>query len=330
MTFDERTNAIASFGFTERQARFLVHVMIHSGVCVQRQYRTFAAVAHGQTTRDFFVRLVAQRYATTYPCGHNRGVIYHLRHKAMYRAIGDVNSRLRRTAFLGRSVERLMLLDAVLAAPSLKWLGTASDKMSYFSTRLGDRLRRDEYPRLIFGEGPTAGVRYFPDKLPIGVAADGSQHVFVYLVTHPLPREFRIFLHRFGELFRALQTWTLRLLIPRHLSSAGARYRSALREELATPLSREKVDELRWYFRHRLAGAPLDGDANARYGRAQRAFSAARYRVLYRVWRDAGDVVLDAARSPVLTDALTRGTGAIELQFLPHRYNHLLPLVGTA
>jgi hypothetical protein len=307
-----------------------VHVMIHSGVCVQRQYRTFASVVHGQTTRDFFLRLVDDRYAAAYPSGHNRGVIYHVRHKALYRAIDDVNSRLRRTAFLGRSVERLMLLDAVLSCPSLRWLGTASDKMSYFSTRVGGGLRRDEYPRLIFGEGPTAGVRYFPDKLPIGVAEDGSQHVFLYLVTHPLPREFRIFLHRYAELFRALQAWTLRLLIPRHLTSAGERYRSALREELATPLSREKADELGWYFRRRVRETPLDDSSSQRYERAQRAFSAARFRVLYRVWRDAGDVVLDSARSPVLTDALARGTGAVELYFLPHRYNHLLPLVGTA
>ena len=32
----ERLNAIASFGFTERQARFLVNVLLHSGVFVER------------------------------------------------------------------------------------------------------------------------------------------------------------------------------------------------------------------------------------------------------------------------------------------------------
>jgi len=34
----ERINAIASFGFTERQARFLVNVLLHSGVFVERHY----------------------------------------------------------------------------------------------------------------------------------------------------------------------------------------------------------------------------------------------------------------------------------------------------
>ena len=33
----ERLNAIASFGFTERQARFLLNVLLHSGVFVERQ-----------------------------------------------------------------------------------------------------------------------------------------------------------------------------------------------------------------------------------------------------------------------------------------------------
>ena len=37
MTFAERVHAIAEKGFTERQAGFLVTVMLHSGVCVRRQ-----------------------------------------------------------------------------------------------------------------------------------------------------------------------------------------------------------------------------------------------------------------------------------------------------
>jgi hypothetical protein len=37
MTFDERVKAVSEFGFTMRQARFLVTVMLHGGVCVPRQ-----------------------------------------------------------------------------------------------------------------------------------------------------------------------------------------------------------------------------------------------------------------------------------------------------
>ena len=47
MSFEDRVKAVAEFGFTERQARFLVTVILHSGVCVPRQYASFAGTAYG-------------------------------------------------------------------------------------------------------------------------------------------------------------------------------------------------------------------------------------------------------------------------------------------
>ena len=47
MTWDERVKAIADHGFTERQAGFLVTVMLHSGVCLGRHYSAFARITHG-------------------------------------------------------------------------------------------------------------------------------------------------------------------------------------------------------------------------------------------------------------------------------------------
>lgn len=38
----DRVEGVAAFGFTQRQARFLVTVMLHSGVCLLRQYTAFA------------------------------------------------------------------------------------------------------------------------------------------------------------------------------------------------------------------------------------------------------------------------------------------------
>ena len=52
----DRTRAIAAFGFTERQARFLVTVMLHSGVFVERQYCGFLGTVHGQKSTDFLRR----------------------------------------------------------------------------------------------------------------------------------------------------------------------------------------------------------------------------------------------------------------------------------
>ncbi len=43
MTFEQRTAALTAKGFTDRQARFRVTVMLHSGACMDRQYCAFTA-----------------------------------------------------------------------------------------------------------------------------------------------------------------------------------------------------------------------------------------------------------------------------------------------
>ena len=123
MTAEERFAAVAGFGFTPRQARFLTLVMRHAGVCLLRQYSAFAGIVHGQKTRKFFAKLVRLEYASMHDCRHNRAVLYHLNNRRLYRAVGDGESRLRRPLTLGQAVHRLMVLDAIVEDPDLVWLG---------------------------------------------------------------------------------------------------------------------------------------------------------------------------------------------------------------
>ena len=95
-----------------------------------------------------------------------------------------------------------MLLDAVLDDRDFTWLGPSTDKRRHFMRHLEDRLETRDYPHLLFGDGPTKAVRYFPDKLPIGVQPYAHPHVFVYLVTRPSPMDFRLFLLRHTALLR--------------------------------------------------------------------------------------------------------------------------------
>jgi hypothetical protein len=60
----ERVLAIMAFGYSERQARFLVHVLVHSGVFLERQYCLFAGIAHGQKTHDFLHKLIERKHVT--------------------------------------------------------------------------------------------------------------------------------------------------------------------------------------------------------------------------------------------------------------------------
>ena len=110
-----------------------------------------------------------------------------------------------------------MLLDAVLDDREFIWLGPSMDKRRHFIRHLGDRLEVRDYPHLLFGDGPEKTVRYFPDKLPIGMQPHADTHVFVYLVTRPSPMDFRLFLLRHVPLLRVLFRWTVRLLLPRQL-----------------------------------------------------------------------------------------------------------------
>lgn len=332
MTLEERTRAVALFGFTERQARFLTTVMVHSGVCMRRQYCAFAHIERGQKTHDFFARLVNGDYATAYPCAQSRAYLYHLHHKGLYRSIGEPNNRHRRRVFLSRAVERLMLLDVVVAHPDLTWLGTERDKLAYFTLRSTARVPLDTCPQLTFTGGEQTTVRYFPDKLPIGVDADERTHIFCYLLTdahHTF--DFRAFLHRHANLLRRLSAWSVRLLVPQHLAPAVPRYTGAFRDELEAPLSPTTVEHLRWYFQARRARSdPATAPIDERFEQAKRAFASPRFRALFEAWSRVGEPALDAAYSPLLADALARGTGRLETYVLPHPYLHLLPLVGTA
>src|SRR5206468_11541405 len=139
------------FGFTERQARFLVTVMLHSGVCLQRQYAAFAGIVHGQKTRKFFDKLVRRGYVRAYTCRHNRGRVYHVRHKPLYRAIGETDSRHRRPMSAARVVDSLVLLDAMLATPSVEWL-RADEEMRVHLTGVAG-ISSEEAERLTRREG---------------------------------------------------------------------------------------------------------------------------------------------------------------------------------
>ena len=78
----ERAEALAAFGFTERQARFLVQVLLHAGVFVERQYCQFGGITHGQKATDFLARLVGRQYATPIATGAlHRGRLFHLHYK---------------------------------------------------------------------------------------------------------------------------------------------------------------------------------------------------------------------------------------------------------
>ena len=328
LTAERRLKAVAEFGFTERQARFLVTVMLHGGVCVPRQYAAFAGIAYGHKVNVFFDKLVRLGFATVCDCRHNRARLYHVHHTGLYRAIGEPHSRFRRPVPAARAIERVMLLDGVVTSPELIWLGTEQEKVNFFAETVPS-VPPERLPHVAVGTGATRRVRMFPDKLPIGVQSTGRV-VFFYLVTTSIDDEFHAFLHRHGDLLRALPGWTVRLLFPRLAAGVVPAYQAAAREELTARFAPETIAELRWYFeqcRDAKRRTSLASDRAILAG-ARESFSTPRCRVLYRRWLTDGEAAFEVVSSPVIADALERGTGRIESQVLLHSYHHLSPLVN--
>ena len=117
-------------------------------------------------------------------------------------------------------------------------------------------------------------------------------------------------------LLRALPRWTVRLLVPKHLADAVGLYRSRLAR--GTGDARCGSPPPRNCAGTSSGGAisprepAAQGRDEAKYVRARDAFGAPRYRVLYRSWLQHGPSVLNETVSPVLADAIARGTGGLE------------------
>jgi hypothetical protein len=253
-TFDSvtisRVMSLGDFGLTQRQREFLVTVMVHAGCFLERQYCTFTGTARGQNSREFVARLVARGFARAIEPGRvRRGRLYYVHHKPLYEAIGQPDDRNRRLHSIGRMVERVMILDAVMSDRRCWWLSPEGDKRTFFDMTQGTSLRPNEYPHITFASGSRKTVRCFPDKLPIGIEKeDTSRFVLVYLVNRRVPVDFRQFLIRHQTLLLNLHKWTLRLLVPRRFRKSMALYKAALREELWTPLNPSVSKALETYF----------------------------------------------------------------------------------
>lgn len=326
MTSDERVQAVVKFGFTERQARFLVTVMLHSGVCLLRQYTAFAGIAHGQKTRKFFAKLVRHGYATAYPCRHNRGRVYHVQHKPLYRAIGETDSRLRRPMSAVRVMERLPLLDALLAWRDVVWLATSEEKQVHLSSLAGVSL--DEAARLTLSEGISRPARGARDEMPIGIDLRG-RWVFVHVATSGQLEDFHRFLQRHVAVLSALPAWTLRIVFPMPNQWLRKQYEECARQELAKPWP-DLIERLKWYFEQRrqkeLDRTPVNDPE--KYAQEHFCFHSTRYQVLYERWLSEGKGALKVVSSEATAEAIKSGAGRVVYHDLPFTYRHLSPLLG--
>lgn len=326
---EQAVSALVSKGFTERQARFLVLVARHAGVCVMRQYCAFAEVAFGHTTRRFFTKLERLSWVSTYDCARKRARIYHVRHRELYDAICEPDSRLRRPPSVPRALERLMLLDVVLAQPDVVWLATPAEKVAHVSSLTS--VTPDLLPQMASPYGSHEPPRYFPDHAPLGLHPEG-RWVLVCLLTQDPKGELRTCLERYLRLLAVLPCWTLQVAVPAHMAAYAEPVVKDATQALRWTYQGPFAEDLRWYFETRRGGinpdALPDSDERARRARL-RKFSGLGFSALYTLWAAHGDMVFTDVASHV-SAALRSDAATIQPLILPHAYSHLAPLVGVA
>jgi hypothetical protein len=328
MTSGERVQAVVEYGFTEREARFLVLVMRHSGLCVKRQYAALAGIANGgEKCNAFFGKLVRRGFAIATDCVHNRAHLYHVHSKPLYHAIGKPDSRYRRTVPARAAGERLMRLDAALISPDLEWLTTRSEKVAYLASRTAADAREAHIDGPV--QQPANVVNQFPGTFPIGIDRSGRA-VLLYLATKPWTDDFRTFLVDHAALLGVTPTWTLRLVFPQPLRRAVAAYQTAVYEELENRLHADTIRELQHYFFHRRRDTELTTlpeSLRAILTRYAAVYGGPRFTHLYRRWLTDEQAALTPV-SPAIQASLAAGHAAVECVILSHAYEHLSPLVG--
>lgn len=329
-SLDDYADALQPLRLTPRQARFVVTIALNGGYFLRRHYMAYAGLRYGKMVREFPEQLVARGLATRAAGRSDRGFLYHLRARSIYRALGQEDNRNRRAASPDSIVRKLMLLDFVIGRPSVTWLATEADKVSYFADRLG--LPRGDFPQQYATSGAIetlSTLRFFPDKRPIGIVGDPPA---VHLVTLALDTDgagFERFWLDHARLLSHLRSWTInvvgeagstralsacRTLFERHtgttntgagiVSDDQAKYFAIRRAIELNELARVPVADLHWYRDK------------------QTVMSTPVVEAAYAQWRQRRSRAGVASLAPPSVTVERRGQ--LELHELPFTYEHLL------
>ena len=172
-----REQALASLGWTGREAEWIALVCLHSGVFTRAQFCHYFNTQR-MTALRFVKALVDRRMGveSDYLTFNGGGKACRISSKGIYRALGVENIRHRRKANRSVVMRRLLSLDFVLEHPGLNWLPTEGAKVEFLEEiGLPSRL----IPRRIYYGAVGAQKRYFALKLPV---AGGDKTVtFAYV-----------------------------------------------------------------------------------------------------------------------------------------------------
>ena len=168
--------ALASLGWTGREAEWIALVCLHSGVFTRAQFCRYFDAGRKRAYR--FVKTLVDRRAGVEIEGavfNGGGKTCRISSKPIYRAMEIENIRHRRKATVS-VLRRLLSLDFILEHPGLNWLPTEGEKVEFIE---GLGVHSHLIPRRIYYGAVRAQKRYFALKLPV---AGGDKTVtFAYV-----------------------------------------------------------------------------------------------------------------------------------------------------
>jgi len=325
MTLEQQIRAIAGFGYTVSEARFLRLVALHGGYFVRRQFLHSAGCDLGKRVQDFIDKLTSRKHACREIYREDRH-LYRLHYKPIYAAIGEEDNRNRREHQPATIRLRLMGLDFVLEHPEHLFLATEQDKLRYFIEER--QIEVDLLPARAFCVKGVFLTRHFVDGFPLFLSDGESPTVtFCYVDDCQFSNAaFRSYLRQYNRLFRALGPVTL-YFVTRHQDrfEAASKVLRGFCERLGDPLRLPvDVNRLLSHFPHRslwerretrsLNKAQIDQLAEDLH-----AFDGPRYTRLFQLWLQDGD---DGIRAELAAEKEMRLTVNVKFKcsILEHDY----------
>ena len=205
----ERINALATFGYTERESEFLYTVATFSGFFVQRQFAGYLGINGRGPVTDLIAKTLQKKHAREYTAERGARKMYHLFSHGLYAAIGKENSRNRkvgRYGLLDKPSIRILTLDFVLAHTHQRYLEEEADKVEYLTKH--ERISLDIIPSHTFvGKNGSQTRRHFIERFPIFVSDNANSSVaFTYIEDEVRSLQtFGSFLQRYRPLLQAGQ-----------------------------------------------------------------------------------------------------------------------------
>jgi len=181
----DKLAALRAFGYTEVEARFLYLVATHSGYFTLRQFLNFAHAKSGKRNARLVQKLFGLGHASARRYTR-RSLVFQLRSRQIYAAIGKNHLRNRREHELPHIKTRLLALDFVLAHPQETYFETAEEKRRYF-------IERFQVEESLFNQtGAKREGISFSDRFPLCVAYPPPEFMPVVTFTYIDPEHRKL------------------------------------------------------------------------------------------------------------------------------------------